>query len=241
MNARQQAQRAARRARHAVALARLGSHEILSVNDDFTDHVTDIPRLARKRRPLAIGGQETKGINYHQRMPDGWGVRQRLTSDATAGVMVAWDKDRARAIGNAKDQPARVGHGWVPLVEPRDGDPMLTRGVVWQDLQVRGYGDEFRLASTHRPPRYLAHLWTEFDRNLRRWLEASPIPVVLCMDANDVGGPGFIDDPWQWRGRGIDGVITNLRVTSAFELDQRRSDHQPVSHAVRTGQRRVWP
>lgn len=239
MTVRQRARRQVRRVTHKAHLMRPSVYEFLSVNDDFTDDFTDIPALARQHKPVGIGGQEAKGIDYRTRLGQGYGVRQRMATHATQGVMVAWSRELAHAIGSATDQPHDLGGGWLPIIEPRRGDDMLTRGVVWQDIQIRGTGIRIRLASYHRPPARHRHLWRQADDRLEVWLDASPIPVVLLTDANERGGPDLDDDRWGWRGIGIDGAVTNLKVPSVYELAPRRSDHRPVSLAVRPGRRRA--
>ncbi len=239
-SARTRALRQLRRAKHAGHLARPGAYEVLSVNDDFTDHVTDIPALCRDRRPLAVGGQETKDMRLAGRLWDlGYGVQQRMDSDATAGVMVAWEHDQAFAIGDHKDVATRLGNGWLPLVHPRENDDMLTRGVVWQDIEIRGTGIRLRIASTHRPPARHRHLWRNYDLALEAFLDACPIPVILLADANELGGPDVDDDQWRWRGIGIDGAVTNMKVPSVYELAVLRSDHRAVSLSIRPGARGV--
>lgn len=228
------ARRAARRVTHETALRFPRVLEVVSVNDDFTDAVTDVPALARTRDPLAIGAQESKGVDYRKRLGKQWGVRQRLDSDATSGVAVVWNKSLAHTIGVTRDRPDHIGHGWLPLVEPRPGDDMLTRGIVWQDLAVKSWPARIRVASTHRPPQRHRHLWAAFDDHLEAWLELSPLPVIVCMDANEAGGPN-VDR--RWRGIGIDGFVSNLAIPSVYELAVARSDHRPVSGAVRIGAR----
>lgn len=236
MSARKRARRVVRRVQHKAHLARPSVYEVLAVNDDFTDRVTDIPALARQHKPLGIGGQETKGINYRTRLDQNtWGVRQRMATQATQGVMVAWNRELCHAVGSATDDPYTLGGGWIPIVEPRRGDDMLTRGVVWQDIQIRGTGIRIRLASYHRPPARHRDLWREADDRLEAWLDSSPIPVLLLTDANEPGGPNVDDHRWGWRGIGIDGAVSNLRVPSVYELAPRKSDHRPISVAVRPG------
>lgn len=233
MTAALQARRELRRRAHQLALATPGFHEVITVNDDFTDELSDVRFLLRTREPLALGAQESKMTDYRDRLDDRWGVRQRMDDEASAGVAVIWDRTRVRSVGASKNQPSLRGHGYRPLVVPRHGEDMLTRGVVWQDLELRT-GGVFRKASAHRPPARHRHLWPIFDDCLEGWLEASPIPVVLSMDDNQPGGPDLDDDHWKWRGIGIDGFTTDLRIPSVYELDHRNSDHRPVSGALRT-------
>lgn len=223
-----------RRAAHTTALALPRVLEVISVNDDFTDRWTDVPALARDRDPLAIGAQESKETDYRKRLGKQWGVRQRMDDDATSGVAVIWNRSRAHSIGITRDRPEHIGHGWQVLVEPLPGDDMLARGIVWQDLAIKGWPARVRIASTHRPPQRHRHLWDTFDDRLEAWLETSPIPVVVCMDANEAGGPN-VDR--RWRGIGIDGFLTDLTIPSVYELAPARSDHRPVSGAVRISTR----
>lgn len=238
--AREAARREARRAAHRLQLARPSVYEALTVNDDFTDRWTDIPALARERLPLLIGGQEAKSINYRERgLSETYGLRHRQHDEATQGVLVAWNRQLAHTIGQALDDPAALGRGWIPIIEPRAGMDMLVRGVVWQDIHLRGTSTRIRGASYHRPPLRHRELWREADDRLEAWLDASPIPVVLLTDANEVGGPDVDDERWTWRGVGIDGALTNVPVPSVYDLARRRSDHRPVSIALHLGGRRV--
>lgn len=231
MSAKQQARRIARRAAHAGVLQLPRVHEVITCNDDYTDRWTDVPALARNRDAVAIGAQESKGIDYRKRLGQQFGVRQRMDNDATAGVAVVWNRSLASAIGSATDRPGQLGSGWLPLVVPRRGDDMLTRGVAWQDLTLRAYYSPVRVASAHRPKKTLDHLWTQFDDQLEALVDASPIPVIVCMDANESGGPN-IDG--RWAGIGIDGfLVRGLWVPSTYELAKARSDHRPLSAAVR--------
>lgn len=227
----------AARIRHRARLLLPRVFEVVSLNDDFTTRATDAPSVLRARQPLALGIQEGKATDYRARVGSRWGVRQRLALQATAGVAVLWDLDRARAVGVTKDNPKRTGHGWLPLVSPRPGEDMLTRGVVWQDVRVLDAGRVVRLASTHRPPWRHRHHWREFDQGLDSWLALSPVPVVLMLDNNSTRRPN-LNARWRWHGAGIDGVLTDLPVRSVLQLHQRRSDHAPVSIAVRIPRKR---
>lgn len=231
MNAKQRAARELRRARHAAVLKLPRVHEVITVNDDFTDNLTDVPALARNRDPLGITAQESKGIDYRKRLGKQFGVRQRMADDATQGVAVVWDRNQATAIQGERDVSAKVGYGWRQLVGEVRGE-MLARGVVWQDLEVTTTGDRFRLASTHRPPWRIHDRWPAFDDALEAWLNVSPLPVLLGMDANERGGPN-VDPDYRWRGIGIDGFLSDLPVPTVFELAWRNSDHRPVSGGFR--------
>lgn len=235
MPRRQRARRALRRVRHAALLARPSVYEVVTVNDDFTDQLSDVRHLARTRRPLLLLTQESKRTDYRRILGDSWGVRQRLTDDSTAGVAVIWDRRRVKPVGDARDRPPRLGGGYVPLVVPNRGEDMLTRGVVWQDLEVVATGYRFRGYSTHRPPARHRHLWPRFDDHLEAFIAASPLPVLGGTDNNQAGGPDIDDSLARWHGVGIDGFTTSPgpRVVSVYELDRRHSDHRAVSGAVR--------
>lgn len=233
MTAALQARREIRRRTHSASLRLPGVHEVITVNDDFTDALSDVRYLLRTREPLALGTQESKRTDYREQLDDRWGVRQRMTDDSTAGVAVVWDRQRAKVAGPNRNRVGLLGHGYRELVVPHHGEDMLARGIVWQDLELRDGGGLFRIASTHRPPQRHRHLWSPFDDALEAWLERSLVPVVLCTDANQPGGPNVSD--WRWRGIGIDGFTTDLRIPSVLELDRRNSDHRPVSGALWTG------
>lgn len=234
MSAAVQARRQVRRVAHNAALSLPHAYEAVTVNDDFTDALSDVRFLARTRRPLVLMAQESKRTDYRQKLDPGWGVTQRMTDDSTAGVAVVWNRGLASAIGTTKDRPVMLGKGYVPLVVPRRGEDMLTRGVVWQDLELRTSGFRFRVISYHRPPQRHRHLWPAFDDNLEQFIEASRLPVLGGADNNQPGGPNIADDLLRWRGIGIDGFTASpgIRVLSTYELDRRNSDHRPVSGAV---------
>lgn len=228
----QNAARAAQRARHQQILTRPGFAETLTINDDYTDRVSDVASLIRVRRPLGAGVQEGKGKSYDALLGPRYGVQQDLTSPATAGVAVVWDKQQADALG-AEGGPGRRGHGWSPIIEPRRGDSMLTRGVVWQDLRVIATGYEFRLASYHRPPGYLDHLWPDADMTFLAWLRVAPLPVHCLTDNNSRRlSPLIHGTRFRWRHAGIDGSIGDVRVRSTYALTYGQSDHRPVSQAI---------
>lgn len=234
MSARAQVRRQARRGAHNATLALPFVYEAITVNDDFTDALSDVRHLARTRRPLVLMAQESKRTDYRARLDDSWGVTQRMTDDSTAGVAVIWNRGLVSAIGGTRDRPAMLGRGYVPLVVPRNGEDMLTRGVVWQDLEVRTSGFRFRIYSTHRPPQRHRRLWPAFDDNLEAFIEASPLPVLGGTDNNEPGGPDVDSALLRWRGIGIDGFTASpgVRVLSTYELQRRHSDHRAVSGAV---------
>jgi hypothetical protein len=208
----------------------------LSINDDFTDRLTDVSHLLATHRPLVAGIQEGKASDYARLfgrdLGRRYGVRQDDRHDGAAGVAVAWNRLLASPIGVSVDEPSRVGGGWVELLPAGEG--LLSRGVVWQDLELDldGQGSvRVRVASTHRPPPRFLHLWPAFDRHLAAFCAAAPVPVLVFMDANEEGGPAALvrRSGLLWRGVGIDGVLTDVAARSAVALPRRHSDHHAVS------------
>lgn len=231
------ARRAWRRLRRV--LAQHGVVEGISINDNFANQVSDVPALLTTRRPLWVGVQEGLRSTFRQMLGVRYGVRQRLTDDATRGVAVIWDRLWCRKHGQHRDQPLRRGHGWQALADSPD---TRMRGVVWQDLAVRprlvGPRRRVRVASAHRFPQRESEHWPEFDRALATWILACPIQMVLFMDCNEDGGPtalmALLEEAapgrFRWVGEGIDGCITDLPTAAdAEDLARRTSDHQPVS------------
>ena len=226
-------------------LTRPWVHAVVTINDDFTDHVTGTRRLIRggrflprrvrarledaKRAPLAMLCQETKNSRLRDDLPARFGVTQFMDTAASAGVAVVWDTEQAAALEGPQHR------GWQPLVHPR-GVRMETRGVVWQDVEVGrpGSGRVVRLAAAHRPPARYSHLWPAFDRALRQWADRSPYPVLLGIDGNTdhLGdlrrrlGFRFV------RGWRIDAVLAKGRklrpVSKAKRLPKGPSDHHPI-------------
>lgn len=216
---------------------RLSVVETLTVNDDFTDRTTDLPALLENRRPAFGGAQETKRENVDRKvrleLGQHYGIRQDRHTDAAAGVAVFWDRLLCRPLGEAIDRPAVYGRGWLELTRGESG--LLARGVVWQDLVIRlGWVSRarVRVAAAHRPPHRFRHLWPVFDRKLADWCQESPLPVAVFMDANEHGGPTELArlSGLTWRGVGIDGVLTNLKVPGQpVALPRMHSDHRAVA------------
>ncbi|MBU2693865.1 endonuclease/exonuclease/phosphatase family protein [Pimelobacter sp. 30-1] len=218
--------------------------EGVTVNDDFTDRVSDVPAILAARRPAWIGVQEGKREDYAGLLDDPrYAVVQRMTSDATRGVAVVLDLDQVRPVGRYVDDPRRRGHGYRQLTAAGLG--ILARGVVWQDVRIAGpLGRRrvVRLASTHRHPRRARARWSDFDGALVDWLLASPVPVWLAGDFNaPVAAVRLRGAATARRGRGIDGhVLTGpLRFVDrrARRLRKRTSDHAGVSALVRVPRR----
>jgi hypothetical protein len=208
----------------------------LSINDDFTDRLTDVTHLLATQRPVVAGIQEGKATDYarllRRDLGRRYGVRQDHRHDGAAGVAVTWNRWLARPLGRSVDDPSRLGGGWLELLPAGGG--LLSRGVVWQDLEVDLGGlrtDRVRVAATHRPPQRYRHLWPAFDRRLAAFCEDAPAPVLVFMDANEEGGPVALvrRSGLRWHGVGIDGALTDLAADEASALPRRHSDHQAVA------------
>lgn len=217
--------------------------EGLSVNDDFTDNLTDVVDLIERRWPAFIGVQEGKRHVYESLLRRFFGlepryqVRQDLTGEGPSGVAVLWDTLRCRAIGTALNDPDELGGGWLELTPAGHG--LTARGVVWQDLRVRiGWlrRRTVRVCSAHRPPQRNRDQWPLFDARLAAFCKDSPHAVVVFMDCNEAGGPDALVEltGLRWYGQHFDGALTDLHVPGgvAEALDRADSDHKPVSIPV---------
>lgn len=207
----------------------------ITINDDFTDRLTDVTHLLSTHLPLVAGVQEGKQTTYVRQVRRDlrrrYGVRQDDRHDGAAGVAVLWRRTHARPIGDTDDRPDQRGGGWRELLPAGDG--LLARGVVWQDLELSTNAGavRVRVASTHRPPQRDQHLWPAFDRALASFIAASPLPLLVFMDSNEKGGPTAVvrRTGLAWHGFGIDGVLTDLVTPDApIALERRHSDHHAV-------------
>lgn len=220
-----------------------GVVEGISLNDLWANVASDLVAVLEARRPAWVGLQEGKSNDYarliaHQHLDDRYGVVQRMTSEATQGVAIVYDRTQLVPIGTAVDDPRHRGSGWEELTPAGYG--VLARGVTWLDVRIAGplgLGRVVRVASVHRHPGSVPdHVLRAFDRALDAWLAASPLPVWLVLDANERKVHRL-----RFRGRkrivGIDGhVITGaLRYVDqkVRRLVRRTSDHAPVAGLVR--------
>jgi len=223
----------------AKALTRAGVIEGVSLNDRYTDRDTDVPATLAARPPAWVGIQEGKHTDYADLLEsERYAVEQRMRSEATKGVAIVYDRTQLEAIGNALDDPRRLGRGYQQLTGPQHG--ILARGVIWQDTCVRKRGiarrqRRVRIAATHRHPERAREAWPEFDRELDNWMADSPIPVWLVIDGN-TRRPGSIRVRGRRRFIGIDGHIVTgaLRFATqrARRLKRRTSDHRGVAALV---------
>jgi hypothetical protein len=220
-----------------------GVIEGITLNDLWANVASDVVAVLEARRPAWIGIQEGKSNDYAQLLErhdlgHRYGVVQRMTSEATQGVAIVYDRTQLVPVGAVVDDRRFRGSGWEQLTPAGHG--ILARGVVWLDVRIAGpfgRGRVVRLADTHRlPERVPDEVRRRYDQALDEWLEASPLPVWLTIDANERRVHRL-----RFRGRkrivGIDGhVITGaLRYVDqrVRRLLRRTSDHAPVAALVR--------
>jgi hypothetical protein len=149
---------------------------------------------------------------------------------------VVVDLHQLHTVGNATDDPTRLGEGYQQFT-PKGGG-ILARGVVWRDVELgrRGSGRLVRLGSAHRHPRRQRSQWDEFDEALAAWIEQSPIPVWLTIDANTDEPDGLarrLDA--RVRGHRVDHHLITGGLTfrsKPFALPWRTADHRAVAQRV---------
>jgi hypothetical protein len=226
-------------AQWARLLARPGVIEGVTINDDWANRTSDVPAILAARRPAWVGIQEGKNEDYADMLEsERYGVEQRMTSQATKGVAIVYDRHQVRTVGTAVDNPRKVGRGYRQLAPAGRG--ILARGVAWQDVCIRGplgRRRRVRLASTHRHPKRAHPMWPEFDAALTEWMQQSPIPVWLVGDFNAPLSSVHLHGVTRRKGAGIDGHILTLPLSFAMpivrRLKWRTSDHRGVAALVR--------
>lgn len=193
------------------------SFTIATVNDDFTDHKTNL----RGVKAAVVLAQETKNTNVHKvRSAPNFGVHQNTHRDDQAGASVIWNKDRVHA----------GKRGYAVGVRPQ-GAGMLERWINFTDVNIDGA--KVRMASVHRPPKRFARLWPDFDRNLAAFVKRSPLPVIVGMDANQVN-PRRLAHLTGLRWHAPKGSIDGFLATRGIKFENLRrapkgsSDHNPV-------------
>lgn len=216
------------------------TEKIVTLNDDFTDALTDTTSLLNDGTPFAILIQEGKRTLYarvlrrlrkrlkrrHAKghgvggwLPLGYQSAQITDTDATKGLAIVWD---------AATAPLVAGPFFTVLVEPH-GAAMLPRGILWIIVDHPQWG-RVTLATTHRPPARYRRLWAMYDRALANWVDGNLYPILLGLDANT---PRLIAlAKWvglQVAGKGIDAVMAKgFRLRRPRRLKRRHSDHRPV-------------
>lgn len=213
---------------------------VVTLNDDFTDRLSDVPAVLKTVEPFAILLQEGKRTRYRDVLrrlrrrirrtrstaDDDLGryrQRQVQRTAGTRGLAIVWDADRAPVISGPHHQ----------VLTDAKGAKMEPRGVTWIVVLHPDWGPVI-LATTHRPPWRYRRLWPEYDRNLEHWLDAQTHPVILGLDANTrrlntlAARLGM-----KVAGKGIDAVmVRGFGIHSARSLLRRFSDHRPVRATV---------
>lgn len=195
---------------------------IVTVNADFTDG----PRTGLENVQHVLPGsvltfvQEGKRVQFRDRLSWLLGVSQGHQDDARRNSAILWDRSRVDVL-----------HTNVSLaVEPRSGDEILARFLRRLDCEVDGSLKASAIVG-HRPPRYLKHLWPEFDEALEREVEYAPYPVIVGIDTNDLTPARLARSMGlRWSGRGIDGFMYSpeLHVSRARSMKPTQSDHRAV-------------
>lgn len=214
------------------------TEKVVTLNDDFTDRLTDATALLEDGTPFAILIQEGKNTRFRrvlrrlrrrlkaranqkgdEWLPLGYQTVQDMTSEATRGLAIIWDSHTA----------PMAFHRWKVLVEPH-GAAMNARGILWVVVDHKDWG-YIILATTHRPPWRYRRLWPEYDKALQEWVDAQGYPILLGMDANTrrfmrLGAYlGLLAS-----GQGIDAVMAKgFRLKRPRRLKRRNSDHRPVA------------
>jgi len=193
---------------------------IATVNDDFTDHKTNL----RKVKAAVVLAQETKNTRVRDVRGDKFGVHQNTARADQAGTSVLWNKERVHA----------TARGYAVGVKPQ-GAKMLERWINFTDVNVDGA--KVRMVSVHRPPKRYAHLWPDFDRNLAAFVKKSPLPVIIGMDANQANPRRMAHLTglrWHAPKGSIDGFLATrgIRFESMRRLPKGTSDHHPVKATI---------
>ena len=194
------------------------SFTIATVNDDFTDHKTNLHRV----KAAVVLAQETKNTDVHKVHPrtDTFGVHQNTTRVDQAGTSVIWNKDRVNA----------GKRGYALGVRPQ-GAKMENRWINFTDVNIDGA--KVRMVSVHRPPKRYSRLWADFDRNLAAFMKNSPLPVIVGMDANQAN-PRRMAHLTGLRWHAPKGSIDGFLATRGIKFENLRrapkgsSDHNPV-------------
>lgn len=165
--------------------------------------------------------QEVKWDDVARILGKDWHVHQDTSSEARAGVAVAWRK----TLGEAKQTGHRLG-------VKAGKAAMLDRWIAYVDLVIEGC--VVRFASTHRPPARYAYLWRRFDRHLKTFVNNSRVPVLVGIDGNKklaLLGRALGLNP---KGRGIVGLLTDKRLDlSPARYQRTNSDHLAVGTILR--------
>lgn len=169
--------------------------------------------------------QEALKVKVRKALSKLLGVHQDLTSAATRGVAIAWDKQTVEKDGRKR---VTLGSRRAPGVRDRH---LIHVDVDLEDrLTVRAIAGHRPLKSTGRQD--------EFDDTLRQLVDTSPHPVIVGIDCNDRD-----PDAWakslglRWHGKGIDGfaVTPGIKLVNVRRQKATGSDHRPVTAVLQVG------
>lgn len=204
--------------RHPPAPRKGATVTVATVNDDFTDGKTSLPRVRRSAEVLLV--QEAKNTRVRGELSrDRFGVHQNFKDTAQAGAAIAWKRDAVKVVDRGESLASAQGHG------------IMARWMSYTDMTIDG--QRVRMISVHRPPARAKALWPQFDRNLAAFVKSHNGPVIIGMDANQ-------RDPqklarmaglrWVAPQGSIDGFLVSPRVQveKMWRLPKGASDHHPV-------------
>ncbi len=221
LGAKHTAQLYARAAKEGLKAGKGAVLTVATVNDDFTDRKTNLPRI----RAGVMLVQEAKNTNIRRELGSHRGVHQDTRRDDRAGSAVVWNKKRVDV----------TDRGYSLAVEPR-GAGMLRRWMSWTDMKVDGA--TVRMISVHRPPKRFSHLWPQFDANLARFVKQTKGPVVIGLDANERNPRALAKATglkWVAPQGSIDGFLVSpgVKIEKVWRLPKGSSDHHPVLARIR--------
>jgi endonuclease/exonuclease/phosphatase family metal-dependent hydrolase len=191
---------------------------VATVNDDFTDSKTSVPRVRRSADVLLV--QEAKNTRVRGELSrDTFGVHQNFKDTAQAGAAIAWKREVAHAVDSGEALASAQGHG------------ILARWINFTDMTIDG--QRVRMISVHRPPARAKALWPEFDRHLAAFVKRHKGPVIIGLDANQRDPQRLAHMAglrWVAPKGSIDGFLVSPRVhvESMWRLPKGASDHAPV-------------
>lgn len=177
--------------------------------------------------------QEAKNLTLSELLPRQWRSMQGTFSEARRGSALAYNS--MTTLGFRR----RMVIGVRPWWRHRKIE-MLTRWIQWADFRDADGGQIIRVFDLHLPPGRFAQLQPHMIRRLRRLINQSPHPVVVCADWNMPYERVAAILGLESHGMGIIGILWSreLRVTPVrHDLSGVRSDatdHCAVSIEIHT-------
>lgn len=193
---------------------------VATVNDDFTDRVSNLLWVARRSDVLLT--QENKRDTVRRLLPVAWGVHQVTTSASTRGSAVAWRQSLVKAAFFDQRIAAR-GRGILP------------RRMTIVHGRVVANWTPITLIACHRPLKR-TRLQPMFDRTLAVYctvLRRLGRVTVIGLDANQRNPKRLAHRcglKWVAPDGSIDGflVTKTVKVEAVWRLPKGSSDHHPV-------------